>query len=141
MKKFLIVSGVVVYSPHPSEFMEGINKRFEEKNPNIKIQMVRAKTTELEDRIRSEKANPLGDVMYGGDVGTFIQMKRSKLIQPMAITAASQLPPDMKDPEGYWHAPYRLFGNFLLQHHTRHTRTSTEGLERPSTARMESIFD
>jgi iron(III) transport system substrate-binding protein len=104
---------VVIYTPHPADFVEGINKRFEAQYPEIKVQMVRAKTTELEDRIRSEKANPMGDVMFGGDVGTYIQMKRNSLIQPATLTAAKQLPADMQDKEGYWFAPYRYLGIFF----------------------------
>lgn len=104
---------VVVYTPHLFEFVDGINKRFETKYPDIKIQVVHAKTTELEGRIRSETSHPLGDVMFGGDVGTYIQMKRDKLIQPIALEVEPQIPEDMKDTEGYWHAPYRLPGIFF----------------------------
>lgn len=104
---------VVIYTPHHGDFMESISKAFEAKYPDIKVQVIRGGTTQIEDRIRSEKAKPLGDVMYGGDVGTYIQLKKNDLIQPNVLSVAGKLPADMQDPDGYWFAPYRLPGVFF----------------------------
>lgn len=104
---------VVVYSPHPSPLLEAINKQFEEKYPDIQVQLVHGATTQLEDRVRSERANPMGDVIYGGDVGTYIQLKKDKLLKPMILAVGPQIPAVMKDPDGCWHAPYKLPGVFF----------------------------
>lgn len=104
---------VVVYTPHPFEFIDGLNSRFEARYPDIKVQVICAKTTELEDRMRAEKTTPLGDVMFGGNVGTYIQMKQDNLIQPMSLNVAAQIPHDMQDKDGYWFAPYHYLGIFF----------------------------
>ncbi len=104
---------VVIYSPHASDFLSKVNQMFEAKYPEIKVQVIKAGTTQLEDRIRSEKSRPLGDVMFGGDVCTFIQLKNNGLLQPMALSVADKLPSDMKDSDHYWYAPYRLPGIFF----------------------------
>jgi iron(III) transport system substrate-binding protein len=104
---------VVIYTPHHSDFMENLNKLFEAKYPDITVQLVRGNTTQMEERIRSEKTNPMGDVMFGGDVNTYIQLKKSGLLQPMTLSVADKLPFEMKDSENYWFAPYRVTGIFF----------------------------
>lgn len=101
---------VVVYTPMFGEFMDSMNKLFEETYPDITVQTVRASTTVLEDRIRSEKMNPLGDVMFAGDLPTYLQLKKHKLIQPVEVATADKIPVGMKDPDKTWHAMYQLPG-------------------------------
>jgi iron(III) transport system substrate-binding protein len=103
-------SVVVVYTPLFSEFMDSMNKLFEETYPDIKVQTVRGSTTVLEDRIRSEKTHPLGDVMFAGDLPTYMQLKKHNLIQPINVANAENIPAGMKDTDKTWYAMYQLPG-------------------------------
>lgn len=60
---------LVVYCPHPLEFIDPIVAEFEDET-GIQVEVVAAGTGELLKRIESEKENPLGDVMWGGSLGT-----------------------------------------------------------------------
>lgn len=67
-----VLSGtVIVYSPHGSEITEPIVTRFNEKYPDVKVQLIKAGTGELLARIRAEKGNPSADVMWGGSTILF----------------------------------------------------------------------
>lgn len=101
---------VVIYTPMFDGFIDGVNALFEAQYPDIKVQTVRGSTTNLEDRIRSEKANPLGDVMFAGDLPTYLQLKKHNLIQPVELANADKIPANMKDPDKTWHAVYQLPG-------------------------------
>ncbi|PIR21212.1 MAG: hypothetical protein COV45_00265 [Deltaproteobacteria bacterium CG11_big_fil_rev_8_21_14_0_20_47_16] len=101
---------VVVYTPMFEGFISEINRLFEEQNPGITVQTVRASTTLLEDRIRSEKAKPLGDVMFAGDLTTYLQLKKHNLIQPYELSGSATIPTNMKDPDKTWYAVYQLPG-------------------------------
>ncbi len=101
---------VVVYTPSQSNFTADINRLFEEGHPGIKVQTVLASTTQLEDRIHAEKDHPLGDVMFAGDLATYLQLKKHGLIQPVNLADADKLPINMKDPDKTWHAVYELPG-------------------------------
>ncbi|MBE6053062.1 MAG: extracellular solute-binding protein [Clostridium sartagoforme] len=60
---------LVVYCPHPLEFIDPIVAEFEDET-GIQVDVVAAGTGELLKRVESEKDNPLGDVMWGGSLGT-----------------------------------------------------------------------
>lgn len=60
---------LVVYSPLPLEFMDPLVKEFE-KRTGVSVQIIAAGTGELLKRIESEAANPLGDVLWSGTIGT-----------------------------------------------------------------------
>jgi iron(III) transport system substrate-binding protein len=60
---------LVVYCPHPLEFIDPIVAEFEDQT-GIEVDVVAAGTGELLKRVESEKDNPLGDVMWGGSIGT-----------------------------------------------------------------------
>lgn len=101
---------VVVYTPTRDNFFTDINHLFEELHPDIKVQTVHASTSQLEDRIHAEKDRPLGDVMFAGDLVTYLQLKEHGLIQPVDIIASDKLSAGMKDPDKTWYAVYELPG-------------------------------
>jgi iron(III) transport system substrate-binding protein len=74
---------VVIYCPHPVEFINPIVAEFE-KSTGITAEVVTAGTGELLKRIEAEKDNPLGDVLWGGSLSTvkpkkdFFQEYKSK---------------------------------------------------------------
>jgi iron(III) transport system substrate-binding protein len=56
---------LVIYSPHPVEFINPVVKEFEVET-GVKVEIVAAGAGELLKRVESEKTSPLGDVMWGG---------------------------------------------------------------------------
>lgn len=60
---------LVVYCPHPLTFINPLVTEFE-KQSGIKVEVVAAGSGELLKRVESEKANPLGDIFWGGSLGT-----------------------------------------------------------------------
>lgn len=99
---------VVVYTPTEAYFISDINRLFEKLHPDLKVQIVHASTSQLEARIRSEKDKPLGDVMFAGDLATYLQLKKRGLIQPVDIALSEKLPDGMKDADKTWYAVYEF---------------------------------
>lgn len=60
---------LVVYCPHPVEFIDPIVNEFENQT-GVSVEVVTAGSGELLKRIESEGNNPLGDVMWGGSLST-----------------------------------------------------------------------
>lgn len=60
---------LIVYCPHPVEFINPIVKEFEAKT-GVSVEVVTAGTGELLKRVESEKAKPLGDILWGGSLST-----------------------------------------------------------------------
>lgn len=60
---------LVVYCPHPLEFIEPLVNEFEDQT-GIKVEVVAAGTGELLKRVESEQGNPLGDIFWGGSLST-----------------------------------------------------------------------
>lgn len=60
---------LVIYCPHPLTFINPLVQEFE-KQSGIKVEVVAAGAGELIKRVESEKANPLGDIFWGGSLNT-----------------------------------------------------------------------
>jgi iron(III) transport system substrate-binding protein len=60
---------LVIYCPHPLTFINPLVSEFE-KQSGIKVEVVAAGSGELLKRVESEKVNPLGDIFWGGSLGT-----------------------------------------------------------------------
>ena len=61
---------LVVYSPHDADPLNAGVTLFQQKYPNIKVEVIAAGTGELCQRIVAESANPQGDVLWGGGADT-----------------------------------------------------------------------
>jgi iron(III) transport system substrate-binding protein len=77
-------SGTVltVYSPHGREQLVLFEERFEAAHPGVDVQWVDMGSQEALDRIRSERANPQGDVWYGGPALFFSRAADEGLLEP-----------------------------------------------------------
>lgn len=60
---------LVIYCPHPLDFINPLVQEFE-KQSGVKVEVIAAGTGELLKRVESEKANPLGDIFWGGSLNT-----------------------------------------------------------------------
>ncbi|MCH3958281.1 MAG: ABC transporter substrate-binding protein [Selenomonas sp.] len=73
---------LVIYCPHPLTFINPLVEEFE-KESGVKVEVVAAGTGELLKRVESEKANPLGDIFWGGSLST---------MKPKAAHVSSSIP-------------------------------------------------
>lgn len=60
---------LVIYSPHPLEFIDPIVNEFENKT-GVKVEVVAAGSGELLKRVEAEGDNPMGDILWGGSLST-----------------------------------------------------------------------
>ena len=61
-------NSLVIYCPHPLEFIIPLVDDFKAKNQGINVDIIAAGTGELIKRVESEKNNPLGDILWGGSL-------------------------------------------------------------------------
>ncbi len=61
---------LVVYSPHDADPLNAGVALFQEKYPNITVEVITGGTGELCQRVVAESANPQGDVLWGGGADT-----------------------------------------------------------------------
>ena len=83
-------NSLVIYSPHPLNFLNALVDDFKAKNPGINVELIGAGSGELLKRVESEKDNPLGDVLWGGTV-TIVKPK-AYLFEDFATTNAENMP-------------------------------------------------
>ena len=67
---------LVIYSPHPLEFIDPIVNEFENKT-GVKVEVVAAGSGELLKRVEAEGDNPMGDILWGGSLSTLEPKKNT----------------------------------------------------------------
>lgn len=97
---------LVVYSPHGRELLQAFEQAFEARHPEVDIQWIDMGSQEVLDRVRSERANPQGDVWWGAPAALFQTAAEEGLLEPFAPGWAGSLPVEMKDEGALWHATY-----------------------------------
>jgi iron(III) transport system substrate-binding protein len=97
---------VVVYSPHGREMLRGIAEQFERTHPGVDVQSIDMGSQEILDRVRSERANPQGDVWFGAPTDLFQNAAKDSLLAPSAPTWAGALDATSKDAGGLWYGTY-----------------------------------
>ena len=88
---------LVVYCPHPLAFINPLVSEFE-KQSGIKVEVVAAGSGELLKRVESEKANPLGDIFWGGSLGTM--KPKANLFENYTSVNEDKIQPAFKNVEG-----------------------------------------
>ena len=91
---------LVVYSPHDADPLNAGVAQFEEKYPNIDVEVIAAGTGELCQRIVAEAANPQGDVLWGGGADTLAAY--TDYFQPYVCANDEFIGDAYKDANGYW---------------------------------------
>jgi len=91
---------VTIYHSHPADWTEPLFREFEEQT-GIKVNVVGAGTGELLARVQAEKDNPLGDVIWGGDAASYVNIQE-EYMEIYISPAAAAFPDEYKEPNGYW---------------------------------------
>ena len=96
---------VVVYVSEDQVFSEPILRDFE-KETGIKIKAVydteEAKSTGAMNRLIAEKDNPQADVYWANEPIRAEVLKQKGISVPYVSPNAKDIPPEFKDPQGYW---------------------------------------
>lgn len=98
---FAMAKEVVLYSSNQPDMLDMIGKDFEKKT-GIKLTVVRMGTGEAMKRIEAEKANPLSDVFWSGDVSVLDNAKVN--FQPYKSPEAATLPAGFVEKNNLWTA-------------------------------------
>ena len=96
---------LVVYSTHPEELLEALADEFEAET-GVHVEFINLKG-ELADRVRSEKANPQADIMFGGDTATYMALQSEGCFAPTQPSWGDEVGSFYKDSDGYWYGTYR----------------------------------
>ena len=101
---------LVIYSPATRATSDMIVEMFNEKHPDIQVDIVSAGTGELATRIRAERARPGGDIMLTGGTETMDSML--DLLLPYKNVNDAAFTDQFKHPEHYYYAfslPLQVF--------------------------------
>jgi iron(III) transport system substrate-binding protein len=97
---------LVVYTPHGRDLLRHFGEGFQELHPDVRVEWLDMGSQEILDRIRSERANPQGDVWWGAPDDMFIRAADEGLLAPFRPAWAEHLPADTYDAHDHWFATY-----------------------------------
>ena len=98
---------VTVYTPHGRDLMALLEAEFERANPGIDLRFLDMGSQEVYDRVRSEKANPQGDVWFGGPDAIFSRAAAEGLLAPYRPSWADAVPESSRAPGDLYFGAYR----------------------------------
>jgi len=100
-------SPVTVYTPHGRDLMVLLEAEFERANPSIDLRFLDMGSQEVYDRVRSEKANPQGDVWFGGPDAIFARAAAEGLLAPYRPSWADAVPETSRAAGDLYFGAYR----------------------------------
>ncbi|HTI03806.1 MAG TPA: extracellular solute-binding protein [Gemmatimonadales bacterium] len=83
---------LVIYSPHGRDLLTLFEKRFEALHPDIDVRWLDMGSQDVYDRVRSERANPQGDIWFGGPSLIFAQAAQDSLLDCARAAWADAIP-------------------------------------------------
>lgn len=99
-------SPVVVYSPHGRDLLTTMERAFEARHPEYDLRWLDMGSQEVLDRVRSERANPQGDVWYGGPHALLERGAADGLLEPYRPSWAEAVDPSGRGEGDLWFALY-----------------------------------
>ncbi len=98
---------VTVYTPHGRDLMVLLEAEFERAQPGIDLRFLDMGSQEVYDRVRSEKANPQGDVWFGGPDAIFARAAAERLLAPYRPSWADAVPASSRAEGDLYFGAYR----------------------------------
>ncbi|MBO8165537.1 MAG: extracellular solute-binding protein [Brevibacillus sp.] len=99
---------LVIYTARDKNVVEAILPKFEEKHPNIKVDVLTMGAQEILERVRAERANPQADFWWGGTQSALMTAADEGLLESYKPSFSDQIPELYKDPQDRW------YGEMLL---------------------------
>jgi iron(III) transport system substrate-binding protein len=84
------------------------------KKTGIEIYFLDMSAGEVFARTEAEGGKPLADLWFGGGADSFIQAKEKGLLAAYQSPEAEMVPPQYKDPEGFWTGVSLVLSGFLI---------------------------
>lgn len=88
---------LVIYTPHPTEFIRPLVEEFENAY-GITVEVVNASSGELMQKIESEKEQPQGDILWGGSF--FTMRPHTELFAAYSSVNENQVQEEFRNQEG-----------------------------------------
>ena len=98
---------LVIYSPHGRDLLTLLQHRFEQLHPDVQVQWLDMGSQEVYDRVSSERANPQGDVWFGGPGTILARAAEDSLLQAFRPTWADAIPAGERAPGDLYFSAYR----------------------------------
>lgn len=99
---------LVVYTARDQEVVDKVTEMFNEKYPDIDLEVLTMGAQEIMERVRGEKENPGGDFWWGGTQSAFMQATEEGLLEPYEPSFEDAIEAEHKDPDHHW------YGEMLL---------------------------
>jgi iron(III) transport system substrate-binding protein len=106
------LADVTLYASGSAESIQSIVTGFQRKHPAIKVNVVRAGTGSLMQRIKAEAANPQADIFMDGGLGTLATYKDN--FEPYKSPEAKNYPKEMIGEDDRWLGVVALVHSFLV---------------------------
>ncbi len=100
-------SPLTVYTPHGRDLMALLEAEFERQNPGLDLRFLDMGSQEVYDRVRSEKANPQGDVWFGGPDAIFARAAEESLLAPYRPSWSEAVPASSRAAGDLYFGAYR----------------------------------
>jgi iron(III) transport system substrate-binding protein len=98
---------LLVYSPHGRDLLTLVEQTYERNHPQVDVRWLDMGSQEVYDRIRAEKANPQGDVWYGGPAEIFARGGKDGLLAPYRPKWADAVPAESRNENDLFFGLYR----------------------------------
>ena len=98
---------LVIYTPHGRDLLTLLKARYEQLHPDIDIRWLDMGSQEVYDRVRSERANPQGDVWFGGPATIFAMGAADSLLEAFRPAWADAIPPHGRAPGDFYFSCYQ----------------------------------
>jgi iron(III) transport system substrate-binding protein len=107
-----LAQNVTLYASGSAESIQSIVTGFQQKHPGIKVNVVRAGTGSLMQRIKAESGNPQADIFMDGGLGTLQTFKDN--FEPYKSPEAKNYPKEMVGEDDRWLGVVALVHSFLV---------------------------
>ncbi|GAA0486119.1 extracellular solute-binding protein [Salinibacillus aidingensis] len=94
---------LIIYTARDQSIVDEVVPKFEEKYPDIDVEVLTMGAQQVLERVRGEKANPQGDFWWGGTQSAFDTAANEDLLHSFEPEFAQSIPDQYKDPEGRWY--------------------------------------
>lgn len=99
---------LVIYTARDQTIVDQVVGMFNEKYPDVKVDVLTMGAQQVLERVRGEKANPQADFWWGGTQSAFMTAADEDLLESFKPSFDASILPEHKDAEGRW------YGEMLL---------------------------
>lgn len=109
---------LTIYTARDKGLAEAVVADFEAANPEYagKVELLTLGAQEALERVRAEKANPQGDIWWGGTMQQMQQGASDDVFAPAPTTVIDAVPEGLRDPEGLWVGEMQLAEVIFYNH-------------------------